>query len=149
MVHTPLPINVRFWRLCLAGLLAALALMVSGCSSWGGPPADVVEQALNLRLQQTQQMIRGTDAVPFSGSQIKINHTEAVTLDGESAYRVEGQFTLKGRYRDRRYRHAQTPFELYLAATGDTWELIQPELAPGGTTRWQHLPIPSDSSPES
>lgn len=142
MVDAQLQTTRRRWPVGLVGLLAGLVLMVSGCSSWGGPPTDIVQQALNLRLQQTQQVIRGDTATPFSSRSVTINHTESVTITGSPAYRVTGKFTLNGRYRDRRYRQNQAPFELYLTATDEAWTLLLPETTtPDGPIGWQSIPV--------
>lgn len=135
------------WHPRLLALLVALSVLMVGCGAWAGPPSEVVEQALDLRLQQTQQEIRaqlsGRSEAAFSGSAIQVNRTDVVTIEGESAYRVEGQYTLKGRYRDRNYRQAKTPFTLYLGRLDDqTWELLEPESrGDGETITWQHIPL--------
>lgn len=125
-------------------------MLLTACGGWGGPAQAVVEQALNLRLQQTQQILRQVDILEnedFRGSRVNIQRVQAVTIDGEKAYRVEGDYTLRGRYHNRRYRQAKNPFELYLSSTeaGD-WLLLQPQYrASESSPEWQPIPLNSSS----
>lgn len=126
-------------------MLLLLGGVLSSCGGLSGPPQSLIEKALNLQITQTQQSLQhqlGSTAAPFSAVQLDIEHTQRVEIDQQSAYRVEGFYTLKGRYRDRVYRQRKTPFQIYLQPHGnEQWDLLQP--SPSKPDEWQRELVPS------
>ena len=131
----------------MLAMLLLLGGVLSSCGGLGGPPQAIVEKALNLQIAQTQQSLQHqlrSAAAPFSATQLNVEHTQRVEIDQQSAYRVEGYYTLKGRYRERAYQQRKTPFQLYLQPHDDEqWDLLQP--SPSEPDQWQRQPVPSSA----
>jgi hypothetical protein len=120
-----------------------LVLLLTACSSTIAPPTQqLVEQAIALQLNQTQaelsQQLRMA-AIPgkIKPDRVTITAQDPVTIEGLSAYRVQGSydFTVQSPQRQSRPNNR---FELYLQRQkeGKTWRLARLTVDETGDSIW-------------
>lgn len=135
------------WPLCLGCLL-----LLGGCGGWGNPPQAVVEQALALQFDQTQQQLgqqlfgRAQVQRTFDLNHVEVNQRQSVTLAERNAYRVTGTYDWQGQQASGRVKGRQAPFELYLQQSGKTWLLLRPG---SGESVWLEYPLVVKPAPPS
>jgi hypothetical protein len=130
----------------------ALALLLTACGTMGVKlPNDLVEQAIALQLNQTQQQLNQQlrlDLQPEIGiRRIKIAEKNPLQIQQLQAYQVKGtcDYTIKLPKRDITQR--QTPFEVYLQRQkeGKTWRLAFIKTTENGEPIWATQRIPTDT----
>ncbi len=112
---------------------AILLLLLTACSSIAlTPTRQLVQKAIAMDLQQTQQQLNQQLDLDFRG--FRINHlsiTEQKPLPVQNlpAFRVRGTYDLTFRLPKRRLTQPQKPFEVYLQLQKEakTWRLLLPE----------------------
>lgn len=135
------------WPLCLGCLL-----LLGGCGGGGNPPQVVVEQALALQFDQTQQQLGqqlfGQAQVQrtFDLNHVDVAQRQSVTLADRNAYRVTGTYDWQGQQASGRVKGRQAPFELYLQQSGKTWLLLRPG---SGERLWLEYPLAVKPAPPS
>ena len=126
----------------IARMVVAMLLMGLLAACGGEPPPQaIVEQAIALEINQTQQQLqqqlfRGSTEFPAGRvDHVKVKKQQSQTLPSERAassklngYRVEGTYDLIVETPSQRSTRRQNPFEVYLQydSEGKTWSLAQP-----------------------
>lgn len=117
-------------RLMIAMIL--LWLLTACTTSVLAPTSQLVEKAIALELQQTQQQLNQQLDLDFQGFEINrlsITQQKALTVDNLPTYRVQGSYNLTFKLPKRKLTQPQKPFEVYLQLQreGKTWRLLVPE----------------------
>ncbi len=129
----------------------ALSLLLSACGTIGVKlPNELVEQAISLQLNQTQQQLNQQlrlDLQPeIAIRRIKITEKNPLQIQQLQAYQVKGtcDYTIQLPKRDITQR--QTPFEVYLQRQkeGKTWRLAFITTDENGEPIWATQRIPTD-----
>ena len=132
-------------------VLVGLMLLLSGCVALGAPSKAIIQQALQLQVEQTQQRL--SQQLKLSTPQIeirklKVGDRAALKIGDLSSYRVRGQFDLQISQGRRRQQTQAAPFEVFLQRQpeGKTWRLAVPAGSRNGVDQeWQTyaLPLPT------
>ena len=115
-----------FVTVILVGFLA-------GCGSVGLlPTTQLVQKAIALQVDQTQQQLNQKLDLDFQGFEIKrlkIQQEQPLTIQSLPAFRVLGTYDLILNLPKRQLKQLQQPFEVYLQIQqeGKTWRLLLPE----------------------
>ena len=115
-----------FVTVILVGFLA-------GCGSVGLlPTTQLVQKAIALQVEQTQQQLNQKLDLDFQGFEIKrlkIQQEQPLTIQSLPAFRVLGTYDLILNLPKRQLKQLQQPFEVYLQIQqeGKTWRLLLPE----------------------
>jgi hypothetical protein len=133
-------------------VLVGLMLLLSGCVALGAPPKMIIQQALQLQVEQTQQALSQQLQLPSPQIEIRklqLGDRTALKIDDLSAYRIRGQFDLQISQGRRRQKTQQAPFEVFLQrqTEGKTWRLAVPTRSRNALEQaWQTyaLPLPTD-----
>jgi hypothetical protein len=134
----------------LAGVLLALVLLLplglSGCSGRAQPSAGVVQSALALQIQLTQEAIATALQVKPPGEaevhHVRVEQHEAVRIGEGRGVKVVGRFDWRLPGDPERI---DSPFEIFLqrGERGQSWRLARPK---GGTEasaqEWITDPLP-------
>jgi PBP1b-binding outer membrane lipoprotein LpoB len=128
----------------------ALALFLAACSLVGsGPPVSVVEQAIALQLNQTQQELSQQLRISSQASKITVSHIKVKAqapfqIEGLQAYQVKGicDFTVKLPKRSITQRKASFEVNLQQQKEGKTWRLAFLKMDDEGETFWVTEQIP-------
>ncbi|MEH2005760.1 hypothetical protein [Nostoc sp.] len=114
-------------------LTAILLMLVTACGSIGLlPTSELVQKAIALGVEQTQQKLNQQLDLDFQGFEIKrlsITQEQPLTIKNLPAFRVRGTYDLIVKLPKRRLTQPQQPFEVYLQIQqeGKTWRLLLPE----------------------
>ncbi len=114
-------------------LMAILLMLLTACGSIGLLPTNqLVQKAIALQLEQTQQQLSQKLDLDFQGFDIKklsITEQKPLTIQSLPAFRVRGKYDLSIKLPKRRLTQLQQPFEVYLQVQqeGKTWRLLLPE----------------------
>jgi len=128
-------------RSILALLLGILLTACSAVSPY--PPRQIVEQAIAIELNQTQQELRqqlrlGTESVEVHVDRVAIAEQTPLTIDELQSFRVRGtcDFTLK--LPQRQITRQQNPFEVYLQRQKEnkTWRFARLAAGSDGGVDW-------------
>lgn len=121
-------------RLVLTAILLGL---LTACGTAGlEPSSQLVQRALALQLEQTQQQLSqqlqpsGRPQPPsFEINQLKITEQKPLVIQDLPTYRVRGTYNFTIELRKRRVTQQQNPFEVYLQRQkeGKTWRLVLPQ----------------------
>ncbi|NJM71803.1 MAG: hypothetical protein HC862_17290 [Scytonema sp. RU_4_4] len=117
-------------RLMIAIIL--LWLLTACTTSVLAPTSQLVEKAIALELEQTQQQLNQQLDLNFQGFEIhrlSMTHRKPLTIQNLPTYRVQGTYNLTFKLPKRRLTQSQKPFEVYLQlqTEGKTWRLLVPE----------------------
>ncbi len=117
-------------RLMIAIIL--LWLLTACTTSVLAPTSQLVEKAIALELQQTQQQLNQQLDLDFQGFEINrlsITQRKALTVENLPTYHVQGTYNLTFKLPKRKLTQPQKPFEVYLQLQreGKTWRLLVPE----------------------
>ncbi|MDF5708452.1 MAG: hypothetical protein PUP90_12395 [Nostoc sp. S4] len=114
-------------------LTAILLVLVTGCGTIGLlPTSSLVQKAIALELEQTQQKLSQQLDLDFQGFEIKrlsITQEQPLTIENLPAFRVRGTYDLIIKLPKRRLTQPQKPFQVYLQIQqeGKTWRLLLPD----------------------
>ncbi|MEH2081979.1 MAG: hypothetical protein V7K89_18980 [Nostoc sp.] len=114
-------------------LTVILLVLMTACGSIGLlPTSDLVQKAIALGIEQTQQKLSQQLDLDFQGFEIKrlsITQEQPLTIENLPAFRVQGTYDLIIKLPKRRLTQPQKPFQVYLQIQqeGKTWRLLLPE----------------------
>jgi len=114
-------------------LTAILVLLVTACGSIGLlPTRELVQKAIALELEQTQQKLSQQLDLDFQGFEIKrlsITQEQPLTIENLPAFRVRGTYDLIVKLPKRSLTQPQKPFDVYLQIQqeGKTWRFLLPD----------------------
>jgi hypothetical protein len=110
-----------------------LLLLLTACGSIGLlPNSELVQKAITLQLEQTQQQLSQKLDLDFRGFEIKqlsINQEQPLTIQNLPAFRVRGTYDLTVKLPKRQLTQPRQAFEVYLQIQqeGKTWRLLLPD----------------------
>lgn len=116
-------------RLVFIGILVFL----TACSSVVLlPTSELVQKAIAIQLEQTQQQLKqklDLDFQKFNIKALSITKQQPLTIENLPAFRVRGTYDLTVKLPKRQFTQSQKPFEVYLQIQkeGKTWRLLLPE----------------------
>jgi hypothetical protein len=129
--------NARKWNIekHMVRLVVTMILLVllTACGSIGLlPTSELVQKAIALGLEQTQQELSQKLELNFQGYKIKrlkIAEEKPLTIQNLPAFRVRGTYDLTVNLPQRQLTQLQQPFEVYLQIQreGKTWRLLLPD----------------------
>ncbi|BAY22517.1 hypothetical protein NIES2100_22800 [Calothrix sp. NIES-2100] len=114
-------------------LTASLLMLLTACGTIGLlPTSQLVQKAIALQLEQTQQQLSQKLDLDFQGFEIQklaISEQKPLTIENLPAFRVRGKYDLTIKLPKRRLTQLQQPFEVYLQIQqeGKSWRLLLPE----------------------
>jgi len=114
-------------------VLTALLVLLTACGTIGLlPTSQLVQKAIALGLEQTQQQLSQKLDLDFQGfdiQRLEISEQKPLTIESLPAFRVRGTYDLIIKLPKRRLTQLQQPFEVYLQIQqeGKTWRLLLPE----------------------
>lgn len=113
-------------------LTAILLLLLTACGNGFLPTSQLVQKAIAIQLEQTQQQLEGQLNLDFRGFEInrlKITQEKSLTIQNLLAYRIRGTYNLVFKLPERKLTQPQKPFEVYLQLQkeGKTWRLLLPQ----------------------
>ncbi|MGJ5676504.1 MAG: hypothetical protein ACR9NN_23360 [Nostochopsis sp.] len=117
----------------LTTIILVLLLVLSACTTTVlAPPSQLVEKAIALQLQKTQQQLNQQLDLNFQGFQINhlsITQEKPLTIQNLITYQVRGTYNLTFKLPKRKLTQPDKPFEVYLQLQkeGKTWRLLLPE----------------------
>ncbi|KZL50856.1 MULTISPECIES: hypothetical protein [Cyanophyceae] len=109
-----------------------LLVFLTGCGSIGLlPTTQLVQKAIALQVQQTQQQLHQKLNLDFQGFDIKglkILQEQPLTIESLPAFRVRGTYDLILNLPKRQLKQLQQPFQVYLQIQqeGKSWRLLVP-----------------------
>ncbi|MBD2250698.1 hypothetical protein [Nostoc parmelioides] len=112
---------------------AVLLLLLVGCNNIGLlPTSELVQRAVALQLEQTQEKLNQQLDLNFQGFEIKrlkIRQEQPLTIQNLPAFRVLGTYDLTFQLPKRQLTKLQQPFDVYLQIQqeGKTWRLLLPD----------------------
>ncbi|HYW22285.1 MAG TPA: hypothetical protein VE956_23835 [Nodularia sp. (in: cyanobacteria)] len=113
-------------------LTVFLVVLLAGCGSVGLlPTTQLVQKAIALQVEQTQQQLNEKLNLDFQGFEIKalkIRQEQPLTIQSLPAFRVRGTYDLILNLPKRQLKQMQQPFEVYLQIQqeGKSWRLLVP-----------------------
>jgi hypothetical protein len=126
-----------------------LLVLLVGCGNIGLlPTSELVQKAIALQLEQTQQQLNQQLDIKFKGFEIKhlkIRQEQPLTIENLPAFRVRGNYDLIFQLPKRQLKKLQQPFEVYLQIQqeGKTWRLLLPSKGSADSqTVWRSYLIP-------
>jgi hypothetical protein len=114
---------------------AVLLILLVGCNNIGLlPTSELVQKAIALQLEQTQQQLNQQLDLNFQGFEIKhlkIRQEKPLTIQNLPAFQVLGTYDLTFQLPKRQLTKLQQPFDIYLQIQqeGKTWRLLLPDKA--------------------
>jgi hypothetical protein len=125
-------------------LTAILLVFLVGCGTIGLlPTPELVEKAIALQVEQTQEQLNAKLDLDFQGFEIKglkIRQELPLTIQSLPAFRVQGTYDLILRLPKRQLKQLQQAFDVYLQIQqeGKTWRLLVPEqVSEGSSQTWR------------
>ncbi len=96
------------------------------------PTPELVQKAIALQLEQTQQQLNqqlDLNFQKFNIQRIYITQQQPLTIENLPAYRVQGNYDFSIKLPNRNLKQLQKPFEVYLQIQqeGKSWRLLIPE----------------------
>lgn len=116
-------------RLILTGIL----VLLTACSSIALlPTSELIEQAIAIQLEQTQQELKQKLDLNFQKFEIKqvaITQEQLLTIEDLPAYHVQGTYDLTVKLPKKKISQLQKGFDIYLQIQreGKSWRLLLPE----------------------
>lgn len=114
-------------------LTTALLMLLMACGNIGLlPTSELVQKAIAVQLEQTQQQLNQKLDLNFQKFEIKrllISQEQSLTIQNLPAFRVRGTYDLIAQLPNRQLKQLQQPFEVYLQIQqeGKTWRLLLPD----------------------
>jgi hypothetical protein len=119
-------------------------LLFTACSSLVlFPTNELVQKAIALQLEQTQQQINQQltlDLEKFEIKQLAVTQQQFLRIENLPAFRVQGTYDLIAKLPNRGLTQLQKSFDLYLQIQkeGKSWRLLLPEKSdPTTQTIWR------------
>lgn len=112
---------------------AILLILVTACTNIALlPTPELVQKAIALQLEQTQQQLNqqlDLNFQKFNIQRIYITQQQPLTIENLPAYRVQGNYDFSIKLPSRNLKQLQKPFEVYLQIQqeGKSWRLLMPE----------------------
>ncbi len=127
-------LDIRYYiknmvRLVLTGIL----IFLTACSSIALQPTyELVEKAIAIQLEQTQQQLKqklDLDFQKFDIKRVAIIQQQPLTIENLPAYHVQGTYDLTVKLPKKQITQPQKPFDIYLQIQreGKSWRLLLPE----------------------
>ena len=96
------------------------------------PTPELVQKAIALQLEQTQQQLNqqlDLNFQKFNIQRISITQQQPLTIENLPAYRVQGNYDFTVKLPKRSFKQLEKPFEVYLQIQkeGKSWRLLIPE----------------------
>lgn len=114
-------------------LTAILLALLTACGTAGlEPSSQMVQRAIALQLEQTQQQLSqqlGLDSRGFEINRVAITQQEPLVIQNLPTYHVRGTYDLTVQLSKGRITQKQNPFEVYLQRQkeGKTWRFLLPQ----------------------
>ncbi len=140
-----MPIKKCWYQPLLALILILLLSACSGSTeapSEFAPPGEIVQKAIALQLEQTQQQLSQQLQVVspiLEIRQIKVKNLESLVIAQLPTYHLQGTYNLKLKLPRQQVKQKNNPFDLYLQrqAEGKTWRLLKRQVnAQGSSSPW-------------
>lgn len=121
-------------------ILILLSLVFSACSvitisPVPFPPQQVLQQAIELQLSQSQQGVTqhlshhhpATPSLKMSVNRVKISRIKPMTIQGLPSFEVQGFYNLQINRQTKKIEERRNPFDIYLQSQkqGQTWRLAR------------------------
>lgn len=122
------------WRLILIVLVALL----SACSNVGMEPnRELVQKAITLQMQQTQQQLQ-QQVRDLEIKRVNIAQNQPISIQDLPGFRVKGTYDLTIKLPKQKLTQQKNPFEVYLQRQkeGKTWRLALPQFNADGVPNW-------------
>lgn len=122
------------WRFILIVLVASL----SACSSVGMEPnRELVQKAIALQMQQTQQQLQ-QQVRDLDIKKVNIAQKQPISIQDLPGFRVKGTYDLTIKLPKQKLTQQKNPFEVYLQRQkeGKTWRLALPQFNTDGILSW-------------
>lgn len=122
------------WRLILIVLLGLL----TACSSVGTEPnKTVVQKAIALQMQQTQQQLQ-QQVRDLEIKRVNIAQKQPISIQDLPGFRVKGTYDFTIKLPKQKLTEQKNPFEVYLQKQkeGKTWRLALPQFNTDGVPSW-------------
>ncbi len=122
----------RWAKLFKSALILGCALLfLTGCGA-RGPENKIVQKAIALEFQQTQEALSQqlhTKVPKFKIKNIVVAEKEALRLGGLVAYHLQGQYDADVKFPGKRYAQTDYSFDVYLQQLpdGNLWRLAVPQ----------------------
>ncbi|MEI6445982.1 MAG: hypothetical protein WCO29_23360 [Nostocales cyanobacterium ELA583] len=121
-----------------------LLILLTACTSLALlPTPELVQKAIALQLEQTQQQLNqqlDLNFQTFNIQRISITQEQPLTIENLPAYRVQGNYDFTVKLPKRSFKQVQKPFEIYLQIQkeGKSWRLLIPEKnRQNSQSKWQ------------
>ncbi|MEB3147768.1 MAG: hypothetical protein VKL60_01950 [Sphaerospermopsis sp.] len=117
----------------MRSILIGILILLTACSSIALQPTyELVEKAIAIQLEQTQQQLTqklDLDFQKFEIKQVVITQEEPLTIEYLPAYHVQGTYDLTVKLPKKQITQPQKPFDIYLQIQreGKSWRLLLPE----------------------
>ena len=142
-VPAAFPVSRSLWKRLFATLMLIAALVCLTSCGKQGPDSKLVKRAIALEFGQAQielsQQLR-TQVPTFKIERVAIAQQTPLRIEGQAAYRIQGQYDASVKFPDQRYRQENNDFDIYLQQQGDTdsWRLAIPQEDTGTANQlWQ------------
>jgi hypothetical protein len=128
----------------------ALATILAACSVWIEPSRQLIEHAIGLELNQTQQTLNqqlriGSQPANIQIQRVTITDTDPLLIEALQSFHVQGTYDYTVKLPSRQVTQRQNPFDLYLQRQkeGKTWRLARLQQDANGESVWvtQRLPF--------
>lgn len=122
------------WRFILIMLVALL----SACSSVEMEPnRELVQKAIALQMQQTQQQLQ-QQVRDLEIKKVNIAQKQPISIQDLPGFRVKGTYDLTIKLPKQKLTQQKNPFEVYLQRQkqGKTWRLALPQFNSDGVPSW-------------
>jgi len=110
-------------------LTAIMLVLLTACGTVGlEPSSQVVQRAIALQVEQTQQQLSqqlGLDVKGLEINSVAVTKREPLVIQDLPAYHVQGTYNVILKLPRRRVTQEQNPFDIYLQRQkeGKTWRL--------------------------
>ncbi len=117
---------------------AIMLVLLAGCGTGLEPSSKIVQRALALQLEQTQQQLSqqlDLKVNSFEINSVAISQQQPLKIQDLTAYHVQGNYNVTLKLPRRRVTQ-QNPFDIYLQRQkeGKTWRLAIPQSSGKGTS---------------
>lgn len=117
--------------------IAIMLVILTACSTGLEPSSKIVQRALALQLEQTQQQLSqqlDLKVNSFEIDSVAISQQQRQKIQDLPAYHVQGNYNVTLKLPRRRVTQ-QNPFDIYLQRQkeGKTWRLAIPQFSGKGT----------------
>ncbi|MFQ4144717.1 hypothetical protein [Chlorogloeopsis sp. ULAP02] len=113
-------------------IMTLLGLLTACTTSVLAPTSQLVEKAIALQLEKTQQQLKQQLDLDFKGFEVHhlaIAKKQPQTIQNLLTYHVSGTYDLIFKLPKRQLKQPQKPFDVYLQLQqeGKTWRLLLPQ----------------------